>query len=87
MPDETGDYLIIPKASKTLDCSGLLGPLPVIKVSAAIKRIKIGQVLKLIATDQGAPLDMMAWSRLTGHTLLDSSEEAGKFVFYFQRLK
>ena len=87
MPDETGDYLIIPRAAKILDCSGLLGPLPVIKVSAAIKQIKIGQVLQLIATDPGAPLDMAAWSRLTGHALLDSSEEAGKLIFYFQRLE
>lgn len=82
-----GDYLIIPNPDKILDCSGLLGPLPVIKVSEAIKKIAVGQVLLMVATDRGAPLDMIAWSRLTGNELLDSHEEDGKFVFYFQRLK
>ncbi|MBO9349983.1 MAG: sulfurtransferase TusA family protein, partial [Thermomicrobium sp.] len=43
---------------RVLDCSGLLCPLPVIRTSKAIKEIAIGQVLKVIATDPGAPADM-----------------------------
>ena len=72
---------------KTLDCSGMLCPLPVIKTSKAIKEMKIGQVLKMIATDPGAPADMEAWSRQTGNELLDSHQEDGKFVFYLKRMK
>lgn len=87
MNDETGDYLIIPYPHKVLDCSGLLGPLPVIKVSKAIKQIEVGQVLQMIATDPGAPLDMVAWARLTGNELLDSRQEVNRFIFYFRRLK
>lgn len=75
------------KADKVLDCSGLLCPLPVVKTAKAIKEIAIGQVLQLIATDPGAPPDMQAWSRQTGHTLLDSHEENGKYIFHFQRVK
>ncbi|MFQ5612768.1 MAG: sulfurtransferase TusA family protein [Anaerolineae bacterium] len=80
-------FTVIPKASKILDCSGLLGPLPVIKACQAINDVEVGQVLKIITTDAGAPLDMVAWSRLTGHELLDSRQEGGKFIFYCQRLK
>jgi tRNA 2-thiouridine synthesizing protein A len=29
-----------------------------------------GQVLRLVAQDPGAPADLPAWCRLTGHTLL-----------------
>jgi tRNA 2-thiouridine synthesizing protein A len=29
-----------------------------------------GQVLRLVALDSGAPEDLPAWCRLTGHTLL-----------------
>jgi tRNA 2-thiouridine synthesizing protein A len=29
-----------------------------------------GQVLRLIARDPGAPQDMPAWCRMTGHTLV-----------------
>ncbi len=76
-----------PKANKVLDCTGLLCPLPVVKTAKAIKQIEVGEVLQMIATDPGAPPDMEAWSRQTGHEMLDSTKEDGKFVFYFQRTK
>jgi tRNA 2-thiouridine synthesizing protein A len=76
---------IVLREDKFLDCSGLLCPVPVIKVSKAIKEVKPGQVLKLIATDPGAPADMEAWSRQTGNELLDSHKEGDKFIFYFRR--
>lgn len=72
---------------KMLDCSGLLCPLPVIKVSKEIKAMQVGQILKMIATDKGAPADMDAWSRQTGNELLDSHQEDGKFVFFIRRKK
>ena len=76
-----------PKADKVLDCSGMLCPIPVVKTAKAIKQIEVGQVLQMIATDPGAPPDMEAWSRQTGHEMLESTEEDGKYVFYFQRTK
>ena len=72
---------------KLLDCSGMLCPLPVIKTSKAIKELQVGQVLKLIATDPGAPADMQAWSRQTGNELLDSHQENSKYIFYLRRVK
>jgi tRNA 2-thiouridine synthesizing protein A len=72
---------------KTLDCSGMLCPMPVIKTSKAIKEVEVGQVLKVIATDPGSPPDMAAWSRQTGNELLDSHQENGAYVFFFRRLK
>jgi len=72
---------------KVLDCSGMLCPIPVAKTAKAIKQIEIGQVLKLIATDPGAPPDMDAWTKQTGHEMLESAEEDGKYIFYFRRTK
>ncbi len=74
-------------ANQELDCSGLSCPIPVIKTSKAIKQIEVGQILKLIATDPGAPPDMKAWSKNTGHELLDSHQEEDKYIFYFRRTK
>ena len=74
-------------ASKVLDCSGMPDPFPTIELSRAIKEIEIGQILKMIATDLGAPSTMKAWSHMTGNELLESGEEDGKFVFYFRRVK
>ncbi len=75
------------KEDRVLDCSGLLCPLPVVKTSKAIKELSVGQILKMIATDPGAPPDMEAWSRQTGNELLLSTQEDGKFVFYIRRTK
>jgi tRNA 2-thiouridine synthesizing protein A len=75
------------KADKTLDCSGMLCPVPVIKTSKAIKEIQVGQVLQMIANDPGAPADMEALARQTGNELLDSHQEDGKYIFYFRRVK
>jgi tRNA 2-thiouridine synthesizing protein A len=72
---------------KVLDCSGMLCPVPVIKTSKAIKEMQVGQVLKMISTDPGAPPDMVAWARQTGNELLDSHQEGKNYVFYFRRLK
>ncbi len=75
------------KADKVLDCSGLLCPMPVIKTSKAIKEVQVGQVLMLISTDPGSRPDMDAWSKQTGHELLDAHQEDGKFIFYLKRTK
>ena len=76
---------IIP--DQILDCSGLNCPVPVIKTAEAIKRIEIDQILQVISTDRGSPPDMEAWSRQTGHELLDSRQNNGEFVFFFRRAK
>ncbi len=75
------------QAHLTLDCSGMLCPIPVIKTSRAIKEVQVGQILKMIATDPGSPPDMEAWARQTGNELLDSHKEADRFVFFFRRVK
>ncbi len=75
------------KEDQVLDCSGLLCPVPVVKTSKAVKAMEVGQILKLIATDPGSPPDMEAWSRQTGHELMRSMQEDGKFIFFIKRTK
>jgi tRNA 2-thiouridine synthesizing protein A len=73
------------KEDRVLDCSGMLCPLPVVKASKAMKELQSGQILKMVATDPGAPPDMEAWSRQTGNELLRSMTEEGKFVFFLRK--
>lgn len=75
------------EADKVLDCTGLLCPIPVIKASQAIKEVEVGEILHMIATDPGAPPDMDAWARQTGHEIVDTTEEDGKFLFWFKRTR
>ncbi len=71
----------------TLDCSGLICPMPIVKIAKAIKQIEQGQILQMIATDRGAPADMEAWTRQTGHELVESEAAGDRFVFLVRRTK
>jgi tRNA 2-thiouridine synthesizing protein A len=70
-----------------LDCKGLNCPLPVIKTKKAIETLAVGQVLQMVATDPGSKPDMAAWSRSTGHELLETREESGLFTFLVRKTK
>ena len=70
-----------------LDCTGLLCPIPVVKTSRAIKTVDVGQILEMVATDPGSPPDMEAWSRQTGHELIQQTAGDGEFRFWFRRTR
>ena len=42
----------------------------VLELRMRMNRMRVGQVLRLVARDPGAPEDIPAWCRLTGHTLV-----------------
>ena len=73
------------QADQVLDCTGMLCPMPVVETSKAIKNVEVGQVLQMIATDPGAPPEMEAWTRQTGHEMVAQSAEDDKFLFWFRR--
>lgn len=73
------------KADMTLDCRGILCPMPVIRVSQAVKKINVGQVIEMLTTDPGSVPDMEAWSKQTGHQLLSRNEREGVYTFYIRR--
>ena len=70
---------------KTLDCSGLSCPMPVVKTKKAIKDMEIGQNLEMISTDPGSIPDMQAWSRQTKHDLLEEEDQGTKFRFLIKK--
>ena len=73
------------KTDQILDCKGLLCPLPIIRTKQAIDKMEPGQTLEMISTDPGSVPDMQAWSRRTGHELLDTKKDNGLFVFYIRK--
>jgi tRNA 2-thiouridine synthesizing protein A len=75
------------KVDQTLDCKGLLCPLPVIRTKQAIDRMAVGQILEMISTDPGSVADMTAWSKRTGHELLEHRKGDGLFQFYIRKAK
>jgi tRNA 2-thiouridine synthesizing protein A len=71
----------------TINLEGLLCPIPVVKVSKAVKDLPIGGVLEATATDPGVLADIPAWARTTGNEVI-KIERDGKLVrFQVKRLK
>ncbi len=70
---------------RELDATGLNCPLPILRAKKALGDMERGQVLKIIATDQGSVKDFEAFAKQTNNPLLSSVEEAGKFVFMLQK--
>lgn len=68
-----------------LDASGLKCPLPVLKARKAMRDVPPGGVLRVIATDPGAPKDFEHFCKTTGHRLLAAREEEGKLVFEIEK--
>ena len=74
-------------ADKVLDAKGLACPMPIVKTKKAMNEIEPGQVLEVQATDKGAKNDLAAWTKSTGHELVDSAEEAGVLKFWIKKGK
>jgi len=72
-------------ATAELDCRGLNCPLPILRTKKAITPLASGEILKMTATDPGSVADVAAFSRRTGHAIVDQSEGSGEYVFYLRR--
>ncbi len=68
-----------------LDTAGLNCPLPILKTKKALASMAPGQVLRVVATDPGAVRDFEAYSRQSGHALLESTAAEGRFVFVLRK--
>lgn len=75
------------KADATLDCIGLYCPIPIYNTANKLKELELGQVLEILADDEGIKEDMPAWCRTTGNELLGIEEEAGQYKAYVKKSK
>jgi tRNA 2-thiouridine synthesizing protein A len=75
-----------------IDAIGLLCPLPVLKARKRLLAMKAGEVLRLVASDPAAVIDVPHFCAESGHTLLEqtTADEAlcklsptGTAQFYF----
>ncbi len=77
--------MMVDAADRVLDCKGMSCPLPVVKTAQEIKRIEIGQVLELLATDPGVEPDMQAWTKRTKNELLKVEKDGDVFHVFVRR--
>lgn len=67
-----------------LDAKGLLCPLPVLKARKRLQALQSGQVLRMLADDPAAVIDVPHFCAEAGHSLLASSA-APDGQYYFIR--
>jgi len=71
--------------AQKLDARGLNCPMPIVKTAVAIKSLAPGDLLEVLATDPGAVKDFAAWSKATGHEIVEQSAAEGVYRFVIRR--
>ena len=74
-------YLLAMTWDNELDASGLLCPLPVLKARKRLQAMQPGQVLRMLATDPAAIIDVPHFCAEAGHELVQASEEGGTQIY------
>ena len=69
----------------TIDCEGLLCPLPVLKARKRLLQMAMGEVLCLRATDPMAAIDLPHFCAETGHDLLQIRQDGPVQIFLIRR--
>ncbi len=72
-------------ADKTLDCKGMACPMPIVKLSKALKELDKGGVLAVTADDPGFEADVKAWCETTGNPLKALETQAGMQTAFIEK--
>ncbi len=75
------------KVDLVLDLKGLLCPLPIVKLSQAIKDLPIGAVIEGVATDPGVMADVPAWAKASGQELISIEQQGKEYKFLIRKIK
>lgn len=73
------------KADRTLDCTGLFCPMPVVKARLELETMKPGEALEIISDDAGFEGDLTAWCRLSGEKFLGIEKERTMMKGYVRK--
>lgn len=77
---------------EVLDVKGAKCPMPIVKSRQAIKKIPVGSVLKVIATDRGSMPDFQGWAEMAKDIELveqETVQDNGQvlYIHYVRRTK
>ena len=68
-----------------VDARGLSCPMPIVKTAQAVRPLASGALVEVLATDPGSVKDFVAWSRATGHELVEQTTEGTVHRFVIRR--
>ena len=67
-------------ADITLDAKGLACPMPIVKMTKAVKDLSSGDTITVLADDPWFEPDVQAWAEAQGHSLVSLNEEGGVYT-------
>ena len=70
------------KPAMVLDCIGLYCPVPVMRTREEIDKLRIGDILEILADDPAAEPDLKAWAKRTGQEMvsIEKTDEGLRFL-------
>jgi tRNA 2-thiouridine synthesizing protein A len=68
-----------------VDASGLMCPLPLLRLKKALTGAVSGDVVKVIATDPAAHLDFGVYANQAGHQIIELIKQDNKQIFYIKK--
>ncbi|SLN62568.1 Sulfurtransferase TusA [Roseovarius litorisediminis] len=70
---------------ETIDATGLLCPLPVLKLRKRLKSLAPGDCIEMLADDPAAIVDVPHFCTEAGHELLAATEKSGVQVYIVRK--
>jgi tRNA 2-thiouridine synthesizing protein A len=89
VPDPASDLdPILAAVDREVDATGLSCPMPVIELARAIGDVEVGALVRLLATDPAARIDVPVWCRMQRQRLCAMDEDAeGVWRFLVERMR
>jgi tRNA 2-thiouridine synthesizing protein A len=74
------------QADLEVDTSGLMCPLPLLRLKKALQTMEAGQVVRVLATDPASVIDFGVFLEQAGHQMLEHKEETGVFFYLIRKV-
>jgi len=71
--------------TEQLDCTGLMCPMPIVKISKAVKALRPGDTLEVRADDAAFEPDVRAWCDKMKQNLVDLTKDGRAFVAVIEK--
>lgn len=68
-----------------IDAIGLLCPLPVLRLQKRMQSLESGALVRLLADDPAAVVDVPHFCTQAGHKLVDMTEAESQLIFVIQK--
>lgn len=77
----------ISESGKILDARGEFCPSPVQRTNVELSKMRIGEILTILADDPAAEDDISSWARRLGHEIVKLEKNGNEIHFEIKKVK